>query len=111
MAEPEPTTLQLFAGAYLRLRSAVENSDLAEAQWRAGRSPVPKEDTTERAINSVSDPVFFAATDPRRMELRRAVHEAERALRLAEHTIKVAEARLEAAARSSSGLPESQGPA
>ncbi|WAA67784.1 DUF7169 domain-containing protein [Microbacterium oxydans] len=98
--------LELFGAAYLRLRALVEGGDIAEAQWRPGYSPSPKEDTTERSSGRVSDPVWFALTDPRRQALRRAVNHAEHALRLAEHTLRVAEAKLGAAVRASSGRPE-----
>ncbi|MCZ0708750.1 hypothetical protein OYT00_01950 [Microbacterium paraoxydans] len=106
----EPGILEPFAAAYLRLRALTDGPDLAEAQWMAGRSPVPREDTTERAKNTTADPVLFALTDPRRVALRDSVQAAERALRHAEYTMGVAVARLEAAARSSCVASESPGP-
>lgn len=110
MTEPRPTALELFGAAYLRLRSAVEDKDLAEAQWKPGYSPTPKEDTTERSAGRVSDPVWFALTDPRRVALRDAVRRADSALRLAERTARVAEARLSAALQASQDRAESEEP-
>lgn len=106
----QPDVLEPFAAAYLRLRALIDGPDLADAQWTAGRSPVPREDTTERAKNTTADPVLFAVTDPRRVALRDSVQLAERALRYAEYTMGVAVARLEAAVRSSCVDPESPGP-
>lgn len=106
----EADILEPFAAAYLRLRALTDGSDLSEAQWMAGRSPVPREDTTERAKNTTADPVLFALTDPRRVALRDSVREAERALRHAEYTMEVAVARLGDALRSSRVDSESSSP-
>lgn len=88
-------TLEAFGAANLRVRQLL--ADSREAQWRPGKSPVPKEDTTERSKGLVNDPTATSVLDPRRVALRGATLEAERALSLAAHTLRVAEARLAAA--------------
>lgn len=104
-----PPVLEAFAATYLRLFGQVRGSDVAEMQWRAGRTPVPKEDTTERSIGLTSDPVPTVTFDTRRVALRNAVIEAERSLREARRTLDEAEASLAAAlersAREASGPP------
>ena len=88
-------TLERFGAANLRVRQLL--ADSREAQWRPGKSPVPKEDTTERSKGLVNDPTATTVLDPRRVALRGATLEAERALSLAARTLRVAEARLAAA--------------
>lgn len=84
-----PTSqLEKFAAAYLAVRQLVVNS--AEAQWQAGKSPVPREDTTERSKNMTSDPTPTIMADERRLKLRVAVLEAEAALTAAEKTLSAA---------------------
>ena len=106
-ATPEPPVLDRFAGAYLRLYREINGEGLAEAQWRAGRTPVPKEDTSERSQGMTNDPVPTATTDVRRVNLRNAVIAGEKALHDAERTLAIAARRLEIAlSRSQSELPE-----
>lgn len=81
--------LEKFGATTLRLRALL--ADSAEAQWQPGRSPVAKEDTTERARGLVNDPTATATFDPRRQALRAAVIEAEHALALAAQTMRAAE--------------------
>jgi hypothetical protein len=69
----KPPVLDLFAGAYLRAWGLVDNPEVTDAQWQAGRTPVAREDTTERATGMVSDPTVTAVTDTRRVNLREAV--------------------------------------
>lgn len=88
-------TLERFGAANLRVRQLL--ADSRESQWRPGRSPVAKEDTTERSKGLVNDPTATTTFDPRRVALRGATLEAERALSLAARTLRVAEARLAAA--------------
>jgi hypothetical protein len=93
---PSPLdTLERFGAANLRVRQLL--ADSREAQWRTGKSPVPKEDTTERSKGLVNDPTATTVLDPRRVALRAAALEAERALSIAARTLRVAEARLVAA--------------
>ena len=57
----KPTmTLETFGATYLRLRQLLD--DVGDSQWRAGQSPVPKEDTTERSKGLTSDPTPIRAT-------------------------------------------------
>lgn len=88
-------TLERFGAANLRVRQLL--ADSREAQWRPGKSPVPKEDTTERSKGLVNDPTATTVLDPRRVALRAATLEAEKALSNADRTLRVAEARLAAA--------------
>ncbi|KJL31902.1 DUF7169 domain-containing protein [Microbacterium azadirachtae] len=97
MAAPAPTdaldTLELFGAAYLRTHALI--GDAAEAQWQAGATPRPIEDTTERSKGPVSDPTVYHLLDGRRIALREAVIEAEKSLREAEAAMADAIARLE----------------
>lgn len=93
-AATEADTLERFAAAYLRLRQLV--SDTAESQWRAGKTPVPKEDTTERSKGLTSDPTPTIAADARRLALRAAVIEAEQVLEKAGRAMQAVERRLNA---------------
>lgn len=88
-------TLERFGAANLRLRQLL--ADSREAQWRPGRSPVPKEDTTERSKGLVNDPTATTVLDTRRVALRAAALEAERALVEADRAMRFAAARLAAA--------------
>lgn len=87
-----PPTLAVFAATYLRVRQLL--SDIGDAQWRAGKSPVPKEDTTERSKGLTSDPTPSITVDSRRMALRLAVIEAEQALEKAGRNLQAAERHL-----------------
>lgn len=87
-----PPTLEAFGAGYLRVRQLLV--DVGDAQWRAGKSPVPKEDTTERAKGLTSDPTPSIVVDARRMALRLAVIEAEQALAKATLTLQAAERHL-----------------
>lgn len=88
-------SLEKFGAADLRVRQLL--ADSREAQWRAGKSPVPKDDTTERSKGLVNDPTANIVLDPRRVALRAAAVEAEGALVLADRAMRFAEARLAAA--------------
>jgi hypothetical protein len=90
-----PTTLEAFGATYLRVRQLV--ADVGDAQWRAGKSPVPKEDTTERSKGLTSDPTPSIVVDARRLALRAAVLEAEVALERAGRTLQAAERHLNTA--------------
>lgn len=104
----EPGVFEPFMAAGLRLRRLL--ADAAEPQWMAGKTPVPREDTTERSRGMVNDPVPTAATDKRRLELRAAVIAGEVALRDADAALAEAVERLEAAkARWSSETSGSSG--
>lgn len=96
MTAPAPTAavLEAFGATNLRVRQLL--TDSREAQWRAGKSPVPKEDTTERSKGLVNDPTATTTLDPRRVALRVAVIDAERALRQADAAMRHAIAVLEA---------------
>ena len=87
-----PPTLAVFAATYLRVRQLL--ADVGDSQWRAGKSPVPKEDTTERAKGLTSDPTPSIVVDSRRMALRLAVIEAEQALEKAGRNLQAAERHL-----------------
>ncbi|RDV46665.1 hypothetical protein DOE76_01060 [Leifsonia sp. ku-ls] len=90
---PSPLdTLERFGAANLRVRQLL--ADSREAQWRAGKTPVPKEDTTERSKGLVSDPTANIVLDTRRVALREAALAAERALADADRAMRFAEARL-----------------
>jgi len=88
-----PTVLDKFAAAYLRVYQSL-HSDAAEAQWMPGRTPVLREDTTERSKGLTSDPVPTTAMDGRRLNLRAAVMEAEKALSAADQALRLAESKL-----------------
>lgn len=93
---PSPLdTLERFGAANLRVRQLL--ADSREAQWRAGKTPVPKEDTTERSKGLVNDPTANIVLDTRRVALREAALAAERALADADRAVRFAEARLAAA--------------
>lgn len=87
-----PHTLEAFGAAFLRVRQLLD--DVGESQWRAGQSPVPREDTTERAKGLTSDPTPNIVVDARRLALRAAVIEAEQALEKAGRTMQAAERHL-----------------
>jgi len=97
----KPPTLEVFTGTVLRVRQLL--ADIGDAQWRAGKSPVPKEDTTERSRGLTSDPTPNIVVDTRRMELRKAVLEAESALEFAGRKLQAAERHLHAAFESWQG--------
>lgn len=84
-----PPTLEAFGAAFLRVRQLL--NDVGESQWRAGQSPVPREDTTERSKGLTSDPTPNIVVDARRLALRAAVIEAEQALEAAGRTLQAAE--------------------
>lgn len=86
------TPLEPFAATYLRLQQLL--ADVGDSQWRAGKSPVPKEDTTERSRGLTSDPVPSIVTDTRRLALRAAAIEAEQALERAGRAMQAAERHL-----------------
>lgn len=85
-------TLQAFAATVLRVRQLL--ADVGDAQWRAGKSPVPREDTTERSKGLTSDPTPNIVVDQRRLALRDAVIKSERALEHAGRTLQAAERHL-----------------
>ncbi|QUE26085.1 hypothetical protein SEA_STOOR_45 [Microbacterium phage Stoor] len=87
-----PPTLEAVMATYLRVRQLV--ADVGDSQWRAGKSPVPKEDTTERAKGLTSDPTPSIVVDARRMALRLAVIEAEQALEKVARQLQAAERHL-----------------
>lgn len=87
-----PPTLEAFGASYLRVRQLL--ADVGDSQWRAGKSPVPKEDTTERSKGLTSDPTPSIVVDARRMALRLAVIEAEQALEKAGRNLQAAERHL-----------------
>lgn len=89
MTQPTTDTIKAFAADYLRLQQLL--NDLDGAQWQAGRSPVPREDTTERSKGLTSDPTSNTVADERRLQLRAAVIEAERALASAAERLRAAE--------------------
>ena len=88
-------TLETFAAAYLRLRQLL--ADVGDTQWEAGRSPQPREDTTERSKGTTNDPTPTIVMDTRRLALRAAVIEAEQALEKAMHNMTAAVRHLEKA--------------
>ena len=92
MTDTPPTTLEAFGAAYLRLRQLLD--DVGDAQWRAGKSPVPKEDTTERSKGLTSDPTPSIVVDTRRLALRAAAIEAEQVLERAGRALQAAERHL-----------------
>ena len=95
------TTLNTFAATVLRTRQLL--ADVGDAQWRAGKSPVPREDTTERSKGLTSDPTPNIVVDTRRQALRAAVIEAENALEAAGRTLQAAERHLHKALESWQG--------
>lgn len=98
----KPTdTLEAFGATYLRLRQLV--SDVGETQWQAGRTPVPREDTTERSKGLTSDLTPATVVDGRRLALRAAVIEAEQALEKAGRIMSAAERHLEKAVEAHHG--------
>jgi len=85
-------SLERFGAAYLRLRQLL--ADVGDAQWRAGKSPVPKEDTTERSKGLTSDPTPSIVVDARRLALRAAAIAAGAALDQAGRVMQAAERHL-----------------
>jgi len=88
-------TLEKFGAAYLTTQRLLADAD--EAQWQAGKSPVPREDTTERSRGMTSDPTPSIVGDTRRLALRAAVVEVELALEHAEKLLTASRAHLTAA--------------
>jgi len=84
--------LEAFAATYLRLTDLLR--EVGDAQWQAGKTPVPREDTTERSKGLTSDPTPTVAADTRRLALRLAVIEAEQALEKAGRNMQAAERHL-----------------
>lgn len=80
--ELEPTTnlLEGFGAAWLRLYGITYDNEVQSGQWEMGSTPVPSEDTAERASGQVNDPTPTIAYDSRRLALRDAVTTAERTL-------------------------------
>jgi hypothetical protein len=66
--------------AELAMSLAALMADSEDAQWQAGRTPTPREDTTERSRGMVSDPTPSIVGDRRRQELRAAHDAADAAL-------------------------------
>lgn len=95
------STLAAFGATYLRVKQLL--TDVGESQWEAGKSPVPAEDTTERAKGLTSDPTPSIVGDGRRMKLRAAVLEAEDALEKAGRNLQAAEAHLTTALKNWQG--------
>lgn len=85
-------TLETFGATYLRLAQLL--ADVGDSQWRAGQSPVAREDTTERSKGLTSDPTPNIVVDSRRLALRVAVIEAEQALEKAGLAMQAAERHL-----------------
>lgn len=77
--------LEAFGAAYLRLRQLL--SEAGEAQWEAGHTPTPREDTTERSKGMTSDPTPNIVADTRRLALRAAVIDVEESLASAYMTL------------------------
>lgn len=92
MTTSPPDTIAAFAATVLRTRQLL--ADVGDAQWRAGKSPVPREDTTERSRGLTNDPTPNIVVDTRRLALRAAVIEAEKALDTAGRTVQAAERHL-----------------
>lgn len=84
--------LEEFGATYLSLKVLL--GEASEAQWQAGMTPTPKEDTTERSKGLTSDPTPTVAADARRLALRLAVIEAEQAMEKADRTLRAAERHL-----------------
>ncbi|UGL61856.1 hypothetical protein SEA_FRANKLIN22_43 [Microbacterium phage Franklin22] len=87
-----PTTLETFGATYLRLQQLL--ADVGESQWKAGATPRPVEDTTERSKGTKSDPTPAIVLDGRRLALRAAVIEVEQALEKAGRVMQAAERHL-----------------
>lgn len=81
--------LDTFAATVLRTRRLL--AEISEAQWQPGKTPTPREDTTERSKGMVSDPTPSAVADPRRLKLRIAVITAEARLDQAGRQLQIAE--------------------
>lgn len=81
-------SLEIFGGSYLAVVGLLSEAD--EAQWQAGKSPVPREDTTERSQGMTSDPTPTITADERRLGLRVAVIAAERELNEANRRLSAA---------------------
>lgn len=88
MTDPTPFDAKEFAADVLALSALL--SDANEAQWQAGRTPVPREDTTERSKGLTSDPTPNIVADGRRLALRAEVIAAEQALLAARDQVKAA---------------------
>ncbi|WP_432612527.1 DUF7169 domain-containing protein [Microcella alkalica] len=89
--------VRALATAQLRVRQVLIDVDATEAEWRLGRTPVLKEDTTERSKGLVSDPTPHIVMDTRRRHVHDAAVKARRAMAHADRTLHVATKRLEAA--------------
>jgi len=89
--------LEALGASFLRVHALIGNAE--EAQWKAGATPRPVDDTTERSKGTTSDPVVHALLDGRRLNLREAVAAAERALQDTLATLTEVADRLEAAPR------------
>lgn len=72
------TNLDQFAASVLRTRQLLAHA--SEAQWQAGMTPTPREDTTERAKGMVGDPTPSIVADGRRQHLRETYVKANKAL-------------------------------
>lgn len=92
MTQPTSVTLKRFGAVYLRVTQLL--ADVGNDQWRPGKSPVPKEDTTERSKGMTSDPTPSIVVDDRRLALRAAVVTAEQALEDAGKALQAAERHL-----------------
>lgn len=86
------TPLESFAAAYLDVSALLTNA--SEAQWQAGKTPVPREDTTERSSGMTSDPTPTITADGRRLALRAAVVEAELSIESADRILGQARSQL-----------------
>lgn len=87
--------LDAFGATFLRVHALIGNA--SEAQWKAGATPRPVDDTTERSKGTISDPTVHALLDGRRLLLRDAVIDAEKAMHDAAATLADVAARLETA--------------
>lgn len=86
------TDIQRFAAVVLRVTRLVYEA--SDAQWQAGKSPVPREDTTERSKGMTSDPTPTIVADDRRLKLRLEVLKATHALNAATTELETVETRL-----------------
>jgi hypothetical protein len=92
--DPTPVVLRLAEEALSTSAVLREASDI---QWQPSPAPRPREDTTERSKGGHSDPTVNTVTDPRRLQLRAAVLEAEHLLESATRALAASRRRLEAA--------------
>jgi hypothetical protein len=103
MSSPLDQTPLIRRLAEEALSTSAVLAEASEIQWQPSPAIRPREDTTERSKGGHSDPTTLTVTDPRRLQLRAAVLEAEHLLERATAALAATRRRLEAAVDSWNG--------